>query len=316
MAGLLGNYPRSGAIIVVASYVILAVLLYITLRDSADRWISALSAIALMLIWPIPLLAGFDRHFYFGYIPGSVYHNPTILLLKPLTIVLFVFSTRFFMAPFRSSINTIVILMAVVVLSAMAKPSYLICLLPALALVASYRLVRKRPVDWRALVIGVTLPAAAMLAWQYLQTYATGHGSIAFAPFLVARHFSEWLLPKFFLSIAFPLAVTALFFSRVVSDVRMRLAWLGAIIGLFCFYFLIEAGPGVNTFHGNFGWSGVITLFVLFFASTVFLLEQWKVHRLEETPKWPLVLSTVILGLHVISGVVWHALGWNARQYW
>lgn len=304
---IVGDFNLAGFLVVLASCLVLAVILYATLR-------SALAAFALMIAAPIALLVGLDGHYYFGYLSeGSVYHNPTILLLKPLTIPLFVWSARFFAPPFRSSLKTIAMITLVVILSAVTKPSYLICLLPVLALMAFLRLVRKEPVDWRAMLAGVVIPATLLLAWQYWFNYNGGKTGIAFAPFVVARHFSSWLLPKFLLSIAFPLAVTLSFFRRALADVRMQLAWLGTVLGAFFFYCLIETGPDNIAFHGNFGWSGLIALFVLFFASTAFLLDQWRV---PATPRLPLILSTAVLGAHVISGMVWYALSWQGRTFW
>lgn len=304
---VVGDFWRAGFVVVIASYVILALVLYFELRRSAP------TALGLMLASPLSLLAGLDGHYYFGYISGAIYHNPTIVLLKPLTILLFVWSARFFLSPFRASVRVITLIAIVVMLSAIAKPSYLICLLPALAVVALLRVVRRQPVDWRALLLGVVLPSMLLLGWQYLHTY-TGNGSkssVAFAPFLVARHYSDWLLPKFLLSIAFPLVVTIVFFRRALADIRLGLAWLGAALGAFYFYCLIETGD--LTFHGNFGWSGVIAFFVLFFAATAFLLDQWRLHPEE---KWPLILSTAVFCLHVISGMIWYVLSWQGRTFW
>jgi hypothetical protein len=132
---------------------------------------------------------------------------------------------------------------------------------------------------------------------------------------VVAHYYSDWLLPKFFLSILFPLAVTILFFRSAIADMRMRLAWIGAALGAFCFYFLIERGRDL-TFHGNFGWSGIITFFVLFFASLAFLLEQWRLQPREARVQWRLILSTAIFGLHTISGLLWYGLSWYRRAYW
>lgn len=313
---IVGDYARAGAIVLIGSYVALVVILYLALRPFTSRWTCALLAMALMLIAPIPLLAPVDGHFYFGYVSaGSVYHNPTILLLKPLTIALFIRSAGFYDAQIRSSFKTILQTMGLVILSAITKPSYLICLVPSLVLLACHHLLRKKPVDWRPLLVGVMMPGIFVLGLQYLYTYANGSAGIGFAPFRVASYFSGWLLPKFVLSIAFPLVVTLLFFRRAIGDIRMRLAWLGAILGILCFYTLIETAPEF-TFHGNFGWSGIITLFVLFFASTVFLLQQWQTHRAESTARWRLRISTAVFCMHVASGVLWYVLTWSARQYW
>jgi len=158
----------------------------------------------------------------------------------------------------------------------------------------------KYPAIWKQAGImgGFALPTLFVLTGQYLITYAGNSGGILFAPFTVMNHYSGFLLPKFLLSVPFPLLVATIYRRRVWREAYMSLAWLIFLFGCFYTYFLAEGG--LRLYDGNFGWSGEIGLFVLFAASTLFFLGTP-----ESSDKSRRFLRLVWF-CHVIIGAIYH----------
>src|SRR5271165_7104906 len=59
-------------------------------ENERDYWVAALWSLGLQVAGPITLATIWANSFYLGYIyPASTYHNPTIVLLKPLALLSF-----------------------------------------------------------------------------------------------------------------------------------------------------------------------------------------------------------------------------------
>ena len=237
-------------------------------------WKTGIILLGISVAAPISIFWPLDHQFYLGYIGIVTYHNPTIIFLRPFAILQFVFSMRYFESRPISKLE--ILGMAIIsMLATFAKPSFAICLIPALGILALYKIFQKKQVDLSALLIGFAVPTALVLVIQFLITYrADDSGGILFAPFAVMGYYSNLLLPKFLLSIVFPLLVTIVYRKQAWQDVRMILTWLIFIFGCVYTYFLAEGGS--RFYDGNFTWSGEIALYVLFAVSTLFFLDMEK----------------------------------------
>lgn len=281
--------------------------------------------LSLLLAAPVALLAPLDGHFYFGYIPTNVYHNPTIILLKPLALISFGFSVMAFSKENRSQLNTWLLCALATIACGLTKPSFTICILPALALFAGFKITMKCTIDWKLLAFGFFIPAVTLLAGQYWITFSAsqipgvlqGKSDIIFAPFSVMKAYSSGLPFKFLLSLLFPLSVLATRFKSAIRDTSLQLAWLLFLAGACCTYLLAESGP--RFLQGNFTWSGQITLFLLFAYSLFFLLKEQKkapgsqLSFLRERQ----IICSAALGLHVLFGIIFYILEFiQTEQYW
>jgi hypothetical protein len=307
-----------------------AVLLILVQRSLPGSWsgragFGALGIVlSLMVLMPINLPTLGERNLYFGYIPLVSYHNPTSILLKPLALLLLVQIVRGLWATDSASILRIAASAGLTSLATLAKPSYTIVLLPALALVMPALWIRSRGSphgtpgpDWRLLLGGVVAPAVALLAWQYAYTYSSEQAThatfirsgIGWAPLRVVRMLSpSGLGLKFALSIAFPFCVAVAYFDRVRRCPALGFCWLGFGIGAFYMYFLAETGPRLR--DANFIWAAQITLFLLFVASALFLMRRMA-HVQETSGRRPdrrPWFCIAVYGLHVASGLVWYVL--------
>jgi hypothetical protein len=149
------------------------------------------------------------------------------------------------------------------------------------------------------LFFGIGLPSVLLLIWQFLVTYfANEEGSILFLPLGVMSSYSNNLILKLILSTLFPLLILIIYYRQVKVDDRMILGWLLFGFGLFFTYFFAEGGS--RSMDGNFGWSGEISLSLLFIISTLFYLG------LPRKQPWVDFLVQASWVLHVVFGVVYY----------
>jgi hypothetical protein len=299
-------------LIQVAAQVLTAFTLYFWFGRLPGRWGDtrrAAWAVTITIVAPVMALAPVDGLYYYGYIGLANYHNPTIHLLRPFALVSYLFALRALEIP-RSPFWMVLASAGLIVLSALVKPNYALCILPALALLVGIRLLRKLPVDWWLVLGGFVIPACLALAVQGWITYAEG-GSIVLLPFSVEAEYSKYLLPKFLLSIIFPLGVLVAFFPQIRKDQEMLLAWATFAAGALQMYLLAESGERLE--HGNFRWSAQIGLFLLFAASARFLLYCAPLIDKNRIKRWLLVFFTYLP--HVAAGAAYYLSVISSKGY-
>jgi hypothetical protein len=248
-------------------------------------------ALALLVATPVTFPSWAARSLYHGYLGLAVYHNPTMLLLAPLAIALWWTAAR----ALDGTRVPAVALALLTVASALAKPSHLIALLPAAALLALLFLRSARPPAWRTLVAALALPAVVVLVAQFAFHFGGG-GALAWAPLQAMSYRDASLLGRFLLSVLFPL-VALLAFPRLALGRPLLLALLTFALGAAYAYLLVEAD---FVSARNFSWSAQSALLVLFVAVVRGLLET-----APDTParRARLAVCGVALLAHVICGI-------------
>jgi len=275
-------------------------------------------SVCVVIAAPVALLAVIDGHMYLGYIGISTYHNPTMTLLKPLALIHF-FMTVKMMESRQATAMHVIGLIIVSILVALAKPNYTLVMLPVVLIYLAYICLTRQRANAAAMAISVIVPSVVVLASQFFLFFTDD--KIQFAPFVVPAALSSMLFPKFILSMAFPLSVSLLYLKKVMNDLHMKTAWAIFMFGIAQMYLLAESGQ--RMFHGNFFWSGQIALFILFVATTRFMVREQIIHKkltMEHAKKhidFRLLFSWMIFISHAIFGVLWFyfdSLG--PRVYW
>lgn len=280
-------------------------------------------SLALIIVSPISLFTAYIPNLFAGYVNIAHYTNPTIILLKPFALLLFFYLVQAIPAG-EQSLKSILITAGLLLAATLAKPNFTLCLLPLIALWCGYRYWHRQPMPWRLMLFGIGLPALALLAWQYYHRYIFDvfgvSMSIVVAPLatLIAHSANEglaaWtLLPKFFLSILFPLIIYLCYRQKANASRPLVLAWALFGIGVFFSYTFAEYERATSQFYlaGDFLWCAQITLLVLFIVSARFWLEQigpalltWDRRRWASLG-WRFYLCAGVFGLHLASGILW-----------
>lgn len=298
------TFQKSGFLVAVLATEISTLVLFLWFwpvftNKQFSMWKSLIVIFGVSIAAPITLLSKMDYLMYLGYIGITTYHSPTIILLKPFALLQFILAYKCFdsVAPLKKS--QVLFAGVVSLAAAYIKPSLAICILPALGVFAIYRLTQKKYVNLFGLIFGFGVPSVLLLVWQFLVTYyANDTGSIMFFPLGVMSTYSNYLFLKLFLSIFFPLLILAVYFKQVKLDDRMLIAWLTFGFGAFFTYFFAEGG--VRIMDGNFGWSGEISLMILFIVSTLFYLE------VPRKQAWVNAIVQTSWLLHIVFGVAYY----------
>lgn len=275
--------------------------------SDAGTYVKRLALIlALMVLAPVSIVPLRNHNLYFGYIGITVYHNANMALVRPLAVLHFWLTLRLLVRPEglkRSTVFGWLPLLAACV--TLIKPNYALAMVPALCIWIVASKIAKSPVGTREIIFGVVLPFVAVLGWQYAFTYINPNPDIevsqtVFWPFASYRSHSLDLIPKFLLSIVFPVTLAALFGRRLWADKTYAFTWLVFFVGLFFNYGLAETGWRLS--HGNFWWTGQITLFLLIITSIIALIRL----NGEGVRQWKIRICWAAFGLHVASGAVWY----------
>lgn len=238
--------------------------------------------------------------FLMGYFPQSAYHNATFIVSKPFCLLLALTAADMFRATASSALPVRTI--AAVVLTAIAKPNYLLSLVPAAVIQAWPRLPRRRTnvLGFLALVIATGLVALTMRV-----AYADGAVEVVVAPFAVLRLYAPLdvsLAGKLLAAVAFPLVVLLAWPRHAIRRPEVTLAWLAALIAVSQGYLLAE--PGARLDHANLLAGGPQAVFVLLAVSAGALLSLPAASSV-----WQLALRAaawLTLALHV-AGAYRHA---------
>lgn len=291
------GYEAATTLIMGLSYGCMAVIVAKRLRRAAPQaklaGVFVVSA-SVLVASHIFLQTALAHNFYYGYVSPVVYHNPTQTLCKIFSVVIiYAYFALFFDE--RKSSALLVILPLSIVLSALAKPSFLIVFLPCAFAVEIARATRS---SWREVARNLALfilPALIVLAFQYRMNFSTSGSGIGFSPFKVFGGAKDVLL-KFPASIFFP--VIAAWVLHRVDGFTKKLAfvWFLYGVGMFVGFCIVETGPRIM--HGNFAWTAQVVTFILYIESAISLgAIEWE----KAFPAW------CAFGLHVIFGAIWFA---------
>ena len=267
---------------------------------------SALVPAALFVLQPVlPLDSTRYNAWLFGYFPPNQWHSPTTLFSKPFALLLLGLGPAVVWPSHGTRAGRMRMLTsaALVVVSVLVKPNFMMAFLPALSVLA---LLHWRHTDWRWLGLGFAIPAVAALGWQYNVAYTlnTEGAGVILAPLRdIGLHSPTdlvtlgWCLVA---SVLFPLAAVACF-SSVRADRRVLLGWATFVVGVAIGYLLAESGRRAGL--GNFLWSGQLAAFVLFVASAVAVLRDAATGGAGVSRLGRFAVCGIVFLWHVTSGI-------------
>ena len=253
-----------------------------------------------------------------GYVNSLVYHNPTLFAVRLFVIPVSLLALRIFGNTAYRNVNhrlyTLLLCASMILLCTLAKPSYTLVLLPGCCAFAVWQALKGRHIDWILLVFGICLPGVLILGLQYLVSFVNYDDgtSITFGIFEFFRLWiPDWRIPiQLLLSLVFPFTVYLLFFSEARKHIYFNFSWTVFSVSATFTYFLYESGSRID--HGNFLWNSYVSVFVLMFASLLFLVQQFACARgpgpehgntMPSRTSLKFYISFVLFGSHVFFGI-------------
>lgn len=302
------SYIDAAVVVLGLCYGIIAVLIAREIdRRSLLTWGRALLLIpATLLASHIFLFTVASHDVYLGYLVPIAYHNPTQQLNKVFaTWIMFLFLPTF-VAGRAISWRTGLAIGVLCVVSAIAKPNFLIAFLPAVALWEGRNLVRLPWTHLWRLAATIVVPSVMVLFWQARIAYGSNaEASIVIAPFAVVN---PWEIPvKFSMSLAFPIVVALAAVRTHTWNARMAFVWVFMLVAIAISLLLAEAGGRAG--DGNFMWTAQTATFLLYVESMLFLLstplsDGWR------------RFSWAVFATHVVCGGLWYALVFTSRWHY
>lgn len=255
----------------------------------------------------------FNREPYLGQGSPNVWHNPTTIMVRPIALLVFLLVTAEVLKcreqEFEKgiSVGKGILIAILLVLSCLAKPSFVQIFYPAiLTLMVLWLIVYHRKNLKLALeLLFVCVPSLIVMILQFIVSFYSDNkssGGITIAPFQVAGLRTDSIPISLLLVTAFPLLMLVLAAIRKKVTWSEGFAWILYLWGLLWKLLLAETGERAT--HGNFTWGFILGLYLVWFVGIRSYLDlYWNDLMTGKKRGVGFVLSTIVLALHLISGV-------------
>lgn len=252
---------------------LLCILRWIELPEGAPRGFYRgllFAALGLAFIFCLPLPG---QNWYLGQFPPNQWHNSTNIVVIPLAVLLFYYSTEFLKS---GSARLLFPVGLFTILNLLTKPSLFLPFAVVFPLYALLRFGPRRRAFWQAL-----LPVAAgsiLLVLYYLFVFhhpeyrelmeSQGVG-LEFGWFEPWRQYSGNIPLSVVNSLLLPLLALALYPGLFRESIGVRYSLGLLVVGLLIFSFVHETGD--RALHGNLSWQNITSNYLLHLA----LLAAW-----------------------------------------
>ena len=201
--GLHVSFNIAAIIINFISVFLVAIVALLLFKNNKSSLISdnvaIVATIILMFSHPPTLLYVINGFMYLGYIVPNAYHNPTILLLKPIALLSFYLICNILDQHFdiKKDFSMFLLSIVFVLLSIIAKPSFIIILLPAIYIYICCEMLYSQNVKRLIFIaLAISIPAIIVLSLQFNMAYVSTSSGIKLGFFEVFRaRVEEWAIP-------------------------------------------------------------------------------------------------------------------------
>lgn len=245
----------------------------------------------------------FNPNKYLGQWSPNIWHSPTMTLLKPFAMLGTIGISLLLMDKKNYSINSFVLISFYLLLGTYIKPSFIICLIPAVFI---YLIIfHSKNFHFYLKVFYIISPSILLLIFQFLATYTLKdtesyfHDSIKITWFGVFKLYSNNIAISTLLVLAFPLSVLLVLRKKIMDNKILVFSWILCIISLLQAGLLAEKE---KFGQGAFIFGYIICLFILFIVS---FCEYLNMIMYKKTSVKNLIGIGVIFLLHSISGILY-----------
>jgi len=264
-------------------------------RENEAKWF--LITFISMTIGPF-FLASFNPFIYMGQGSPTIWHNVTLLTVKPFALLSVFFTIKFFLTN-RSSY--FILALIITILSIFAKPSYIIVFLPSLVV---YMLL-KRYFDKRQLqfVLVVIFLSVSALAYQFLNQFGDKGESKIIIDFLgVWSLYTPNVAVSILLALGLPMLITLFNYPSVKENEYIKFTWLLVFFSLILFACFAEEGYFYR--HANFSWSLMIALSLIYIFTIIEYFKQYTAMPfIVRYSLLAIILYQVYVGWYYLIGI-------------
>jgi hypothetical protein len=318
------------ALVTVAIIIVIRIgVRYFLSRNGINANPVLIAILSLLLIFESSIyLPKIFEHFYKNAWTGFAWHSPTqrlMVLFGLVSILLFIkiYDMFFVNVEHREHsgnfVNKKMIIICIafsicLLISAWAKPAFIMCFFPTIALMLLFKL-KKHP---RRVIVIACLMIPAFVYFLYLNGImygATESGADESSnQVAIAFGYLHMQIEKPFFTpipgMMFPLSVLVFNFRRLKTDIVYRLSWIMFLVGLLIALTFIETGD--RMYNGNFGWGFQFSLLFLFISSVAVYIGNIYGASFMQNRVFAKRNYCIIAGLlfccHIISGLSWFYL--------
>ena len=295
-----------GAAIFTALLVALYAFIIYKIAKSLDEYIDNdakwyLTTMIALTIGPF-FWANYYSRIYMGPGSPSIWHNVTLITVQPLALLSVFYTIRFFLT---KKFNYFILAILVSVVSIFAKPNYIIVFLPSIVI---YILLKKYFDKRRLLFILVTvLLSVSALAYQFINQYesnggkSTG-GSIVVDCFGVWSHYTPSVTVSIMMALGLPFLISLFNYRSVKENEYIKFTWLLVIFSTILFACFAESGE--RYIDGNFSWSWMISLSLIYIFTIIEYFKQYfSMPPIVRYPLLAMMLYQVYVGWYFVIGM-------------
>ncbi len=233
----------------------------------------------------------FSKFIIMGVGSPNIWNNATLMALKPFALLTVLFTI---LSLEKKYISYYLLGAISLLISIFAKPSFVIAFLPALVLLMILKKIySKENIIYLAIL---SLISVGALAYQFLNTFGEGKTKIIISFLGVWSAATPNVFISILLAILFPLLYLIFNLNNVKKNNYLLLSWIMTFISIGYAAFLAE--EGARFYHGNFFWSYMVSLSLLY----VFTLIDYIKNITYINPHIKLFLN-IILSWQVLVGV-------------
>ncbi len=297
----------TNSLLLVFSFLIIAKYL----MNISHSVMSIIASVCLMFCGPLDNFGLFDTY-YLGAFTPNIWHNPTYLAVKPCAIACY-FTYIKVLKSKEVSIKEYIGASALLTLSALCKPSFYQCFVPALFFYCMVKWIvsRTKEVFFQYLKIAFTCMPVALIAFAQSSLAISGLGGagVSYGPFYVIKHYTDnWVL-CILLSLLFPLLVFSLCLIKNRWNAELELSgWLIFIAIATYILFYIE----INPFAADFSWAIGLALNIVFVVATGEIL-RWS--KNVGSDRIMAGICLVFLLAHTFFGTIYFMNMWHYGVY-
>lgn len=265
---------------------------------------------------------------YLGVFSMNPWHNPTQMCVLALSLIIFVFTVDLLgilsetgYEPLFFHITVVrnrhlLLLALLLLLSAIAKPTFAEMFIPAVALFMLFELCKRignkeNFTEYFRTCLKMllcSLPSLLYICSGFLVYFVVGNNHYKDTSVIITEWFQVWKLfsENVYLALlfgmAFPIYIFILDSRHFLQSPLGRLGLLGYICGLLEATLLGQSGGFMG--HGDFLWPMMSGMTVIWLSSFIHLLTLDKTACKTRPQKWLLTIGWILFAGHVLCGVL------------
>jgi len=266
-------------------------------KNSEAKWY--LMTIVALTIGPF-FIKSLNPHIYMGPGSPSVWHNVTLIMVKPFALLSVFYTIKFFKT---NTYNYFILAVVVSIISIFAKPNYIIVFLPSLAV---YMLLKKyfsrQQLIFALIIISLSVVA---LSYQFVNEYENSNpeeGRVIFDFLGVWSLYTPSVIVSILMALGLPALISIFNFKSVKSNEYIKFTWLLVLFSTILFTCFAESGRRYS--DGNFSWSWMISLGLIYIFTIIEYFKQY--YLMKPVVRYSLltvILYQVYVGWYYLAGM-------------